>query len=560
MKISNPVFATGVALAALSGSSAFAQLYSEPVASTHNPTTATPTPTSKPAVVAPINSPRVVKYRKNIDDLGAEELAAYEHAVAVQKQKSQNNVFDRTGFLWQAWVHNCTWLDVPNLRQATLTPAQLKNILSKPNVNSCTIRNFVPMPGASPTHTENPGECEHRKNTFLQWHRAELYFQEQALQAADPEGKTGPSTKNVTIPYWNFTKKPSGVRFPKAFENPASPLYDSTRTSRALLSSLPTTSPYLLSYIIHFQDWPTFGGDEYGSAGGGTLETQIHNQMHATYIDGNMGDNSTAGLDPIFYVFHNFLDYSLERWIEEHNENQITGSGRDNYMRGEQDDNLLKPVGFDTGSADKPRSDSGPYTVNMGQAKIYFDTKKQGFAFQPGKDGEFIPKAQIQALIDQHEQAGFVFGDNPQSLFSALLSYGSSNAVANPRARLTGSYLIPDKTTNSPAKLNFTLKRGVAQPDYSFQADVYLYPPGVKENIADINFRNRYLISNTVHWGLSGPHGGHEVPISINVTGIINSLVKTKQGEKWNLTVGLSGTDAINAADFSVPTISGSLK
>ncbi len=492
--------------------------------------------------------------RKNIDELSASELAAYEHAVNVLKKKSQANVFDRTGFIWQSWVHNCTTVAVANSRQAALSEVDMNRyLLNQATPDSCNIHTFLNTKGMK-THAEYPGECEHQKNTFLQWHRAQLFFYEKALQAADPEGKTGPSTKNVTLPFWNFTQKPSGIRYPAAFENPSSPLFDATRTHAPLASSLPTSSPYLLAYMLYFDDWENFGGDEYGKRGGGDLETKIHNRMHAVYIDGHMADNQTAALDPIFYVFHNFLDYSFEKWIELHGAAQITGG--DMYMRGEQDIRLPKPQGYDPGSSTEIRKDSGDYLPNMGRAEIYYDIQKQGYGFAPSKQGDFIPRAEIQQLINQHQQAGFVFGDNKISLFSALLSYGSSQAVANPQAILFGSYKIPN-AINPASKILLSFDRNHTDPDYSFQADVYLYPESVKANIASAEFRNRYLVTNTAHWGLSGAHAGHHLAIGLDVKAVINSLVNSKAGQTWNIALAISeaGPDKISASDFSPPEI-----
>ncbi len=492
-------------------------------------------------------------YRKNIDELSAAELAAFEHAVAVLKKKSQDNVFDRTGFIWQSWVHNCTSVVVPNTRQAGISAADMqKYLLSQATPDSCNTSAFLNIKGMK-THTERPGECEHQKNTFLQWHRAQLYFYEQALQAADPEGKTGPSTKNVTLPFWNFTQKPSGARYPAAFENPASPLFDSTRTHEPLASSLPTSSPYLLAYMLYYDDWINFGGDEYGNRGGGNLETKIHNRMHAIYINGHMANNQTAALDPIFYVFHNFLDYSFEKWIEINNTQRITGG--DFYLRGEQDIRLPKPQGYDPGSNIETRADSADYLPNMGQGSIYYDTKKQGYAFAPSTNGDFIPKPEIQRLIDKHQQAGFVFG-NQQSLFSALLSYGSSREVEKPQVVLYNTYKIP--ASIKPADIILlAFSRQHTQPDYSFLADVYLYPQSVKENIASEDFRSRYLVTNTAHWGLSGAHGGHDISVQLNVKDVINSLINNKSGETWNIALAISRPDQgkVLAGDFSPPSI-----
>ncbi|MFC4158694.1 hypothetical protein [Chitinimonas lacunae] len=55
------------------------------------------------AAPASVSAPPVKRLlRRNIDDLSAQELAAYEHAVAMMRHKSQANPFDRQGFTWQA--------------------------------------------------------------------------------------------------------------------------------------------------------------------------------------------------------------------------------------------------------------------------------------------------------------------------------------------------------------------------------------------------------------------------------------------------------------------------
>ena len=91
-------------------------------------------PASTPPVTqvdAAVSVP-VVKYRKNIDTLTDAELAAYTHAVDMLKKKSAKYIYDRTGFLWQAWVHNCTSVDVFDSREASLSEADLTKLLANP--------------------------------------------------------------------------------------------------------------------------------------------------------------------------------------------------------------------------------------------------------------------------------------------------------------------------------------------------------------------------------------------------------------------------------------------
>lgn len=501
---------------------------------------------------------REVRLRKNVDDLSPQELAAFEHAFQRMKEISQANIYDRKGFIWNAWIHNCNAVTVLDSRNVPLPGDGLKKLLASATLDSCEPRNFATIPASAKKHTESPGECEHRKNIFLQWHRAQLYFYEQALRSSDPEGKYGPSTRDVTLPYWNFTARPSGKRYPKAFENPNSPLYDATRFQDPLPSSLPTASPYLLAYLIYYQDWATFGGDQLGGIGQGNLETRIHNYMHNDYMGGKMQDNTKAALDPIFYVFHNFLDYSLEKWIEEHGAAAIpAGSAHDDYLRAQQDGGLLKPIGFEEGNSDPKNPAWGNYTVNMGRPALYFDTKKQGFAFT-GKKNEFVPKSEIAALMANHQAAGFEFGDNPVSLMTALLSYGSNTAMAKPDIKLNGKYRIPAQAltpANGTARLRFS--RAGVKSDYSFSADVYLYPEGTPENIGSTDFRNRYLVANTSHWGLSHNHPDSGIELNENVTAIVNSLVPKKASENWQITVAIRGSKGgkVDINDFSAPFI-----
>lgn len=70
----------------------------------------------------------VVRYRDNINSLLPEKLDAYEHAVAMMKKKIERNVFDRTGFLWQAWVHNCTNIDANSCTHIKGNDGLTKNI------------------------------------------------------------------------------------------------------------------------------------------------------------------------------------------------------------------------------------------------------------------------------------------------------------------------------------------------------------------------------------------------------------------------------------------------
>ncbi|MBI3228888.1 MAG: tyrosinase family protein [Burkholderiales bacterium] len=463
------------------------------------------------------NAPEI-KYRKNIDNLDDEELKAFEHAVKMMKIKSARNIYDRTGFLWQAWVHNCTSIAANDTRQFPLgsgNDQQLYNTIqaqlnmgdtiddtSKNPFNTCRFESLVK--GGGKVVNENPGMCEHRKDTFFQWHRAEFYFYEKALQDADPEGLYGPSTKNVTIPYWNFTKPPTGVRFPKAFENSESPLWFKHRavnTPENNPGTIGYTSPYLLAKLIYKDDWPSFGGYPTSGAGNiGSFESQIHDYMHDEYVGGYLRTPPTAGLDPLFYSFHSFIDYIWEKWIEEHGTETITSGNF--FMRGEQDVRFTPPPGFQEGTG-KKREQFSDYLKNMGRAELYYDTKKLGYAYH------------VQALNGK----------------KALLD----------------------------------LARDASNDDYSFQADIYFHPQNVSAEIGKKSFRNRYLIASVNYWAL-GAHGAHDhaemsVTPSLKLTQDVSRDIGNlrsggKDGQEWVITVGISSSDnASGKYNFNAPAI-----
>src|SRR5262249_50657322 len=166
-----------------------------------------------------------VAVRKNIDLLTPKELAAYEHAMQILKDKSEANGYDNAGYRWQAWIHNCPFIWQPQSGIGA-------------HDDRCDRGHPPPGPGMIGVH---PGNCEHFKDVFLPWHRAHLYYFEQILRATEPDGTvtdsrgiTGPSTKDVAIPFWNWTLPPSGTRYPKAFERVGSPLYHDNRNKGPL--------------------------------------------------------------------------------------------------------------------------------------------------------------------------------------------------------------------------------------------------------------------------------------------------------------------------------------
>ena len=214
------------------------------------------------AGVAPMwratNAQAVPRVRKNIDTLPAQELDCYLHAMKIMMDRSRTNPGVRNSYAYFAAMHN-----TPNLFR---------------------------------------GACVHGNHLFIPWHRAHLYYFEQQLRATDPSHPTL-STKDVTIPYWDWSQKPSGSRYPKTFEDTNSILFDETRNADPAEPMFPWSGlredVLVLGYSA-FAGQPVFGS--------GSVESPAHNDMHSVYVGGPMANPRTASNDPIYWSFHCFID------------------------------------------------------------------------------------------------------------------------------------------------------------------------------------------------------------------------------------------------------------
>ena len=448
--------------------------------------------------------------RRNIDDL---------------KDRSATNQYDKSGFLWQAWIHNCP---------STWVPKDGKEDHRTPG---CSFWTRVPPPDQTNYVLARPGMCEHGKDLFLPWHRAEFYFFEKILQGADPDGtiadsrgQTGPSTKNVTVPYWNWTRAPSGARYPKAFENPQSPLFHTNRASDLVApgNSYPFSSLYLISYMVQMQDWPTFGGFPMSKSGGyGTFEAASHNFMHALYMAGDMASPKTAALDPVFFSFHAFIDLLYEKWLQVHGKDSVTS--QDFFLRGDQPDGIVKPPGFSSG-AGRP---------SMGQVKTYFDTKVLGYEYEVTAKDEFLSRAElVKILRSNHDGSSFESNTEPSVVRTIDFAIPAAAAIGKDQAFLA------------------QFDRNPNEPDLSYQMDVYLYPKLAPFDPASQPFRRRYrAAAGEAHWGTGEvPHHDTPTPMQIDITGPVLDLVKAgRNGEVWNLSVAISVLPSLTT--FGQPSV-----
>jgi hypothetical protein len=219
--------------------------------------------------------------RKNIDTLTQTELDAYKHAIQIVKNRSSANLDDPTGYAFWASLHD----------------------------------NF--------DESIHSG-CAHFSEKFFPWHRRYLADFEAVLQQADP-----PSTASVMIPYWDWTRPPSGGgHFPQAFMDSSSPLFD----RRNLVQTPPPWDPADILDLVKEPDWNVFAGKPDPSNAFGTnpgsAEFGPHNTLH-TNISRDMANPGTAVNDPIFWSFHAGIDLVWSRWQRLHVPSDTTQSFSD---------------------------------------------------------------------------------------------------------------------------------------------------------------------------------------------------------------------------------------
>jgi tyrosinase len=156
---------------------------------------------------------------------------------------------------------------------------------------------------------------------FLPWHRAYLWWLEQALQ----DQKDG-----TALPWWDWTRQ-RGV--PAAYaarqaDGKANPLYNfkvkvptasppinKTTTRRPEGNPqawLPTVAE--VTSLLADSDWASFSD----------RVEDLHDRVHG-WVGGDMGDVTTAAFDPLFFAHHCMIDRLWYLWQVEHGMNRIPG-------------------------------------------------------------------------------------------------------------------------------------------------------------------------------------------------------------------------------------------
>jgi hypothetical protein len=138
----------------------------------------------------------------------------------------------------------------------------------------------------------------HYSYRFVAWHRAYLYYFEKILRAAS-------GNPALSLPYWNWS---TNLRLPAQYWGNGNPLYDPKRVMTSTQQLNPQRTA--INNLLGLSSFALFGGT---SGGAGALEVGPHNYVHAT-VGGDMGQFSTAALDPIFWAHHSNVDRVWYLW------------------------------------------------------------------------------------------------------------------------------------------------------------------------------------------------------------------------------------------------------
>jgi tyrosinase len=176
------------------------------------------------------------------------------------------------------------------------------------------IAGFHGVPGQWCWHHQISPRTPVQARLFLPWHRAYLWYLEQAAQDR---------VQGASLPWWDWTTERSippaytvasvgGApnplrRFRMQVSQANPPLNRYTRRAPGAnpQSRLPTTAE--IDDLLTDTDWTSFSD---------RLES-FHDDVHV-WVGGDMGSVSTAGFDPVFYAHHCMIDRVWYLWQVRH--------------------------------------------------------------------------------------------------------------------------------------------------------------------------------------------------------------------------------------------------
>jgi tyrosinase len=321
-----------------------------------------------------------------------------------------------------------------------------------------------------------PAACIHDDERFVTWHRIFLYHFERALQVASNDA-------TMTLPYWNWTEAPTGAHYPKEFEN--DPLLQAKRDN-AQPQKIKWTARQLTEIIDNNSTWETFAGEE------GALESEPHNDMHlwvgGRSVRGPMFNDRTAATDPLFWLYHSYIDALFDRWQRQ-------------YDYAPKSSCPSCPLGDDFKSwtmLSVEKTENLGYIYDRGTCKTVAPL---------ALSAEALPQARARLAAPQHRGGEPLFFDV---------------AVPEEPFRIAE---IRVEGVETPARVHYS-------------GSLFLYPADVAYAPADAEFVRRYLARRFTVWSHRATeddqhHGGPVDDVYLNITTELRYLAKTQPGGRW---------------------------
>lgn len=173
------------------------------------------------------------------------------------------------------------------------------------------IAGFHGAPGEYCWHHQFNPRTQVQARLFLPWHRAYLWWLEQALQAL---------VSSVALPYWDWTEiaqipaaydsaqidgQPNPLVASRMFVPTAQPPMDrmTTRSPGTTPGAALPTAAEIDDLVTNDTDWASFSD---------RLE-DFHDNVHV-WVGGDMQDINTAAFDPVFFAHHTMIDRVWYLW------------------------------------------------------------------------------------------------------------------------------------------------------------------------------------------------------------------------------------------------------
>ena len=329
--------------------------------------------------------------------------------------------------------------------------------------------------------------------------------------------------RNVSLPYWNWSDSPSGQNFPasveKEFLDPGeyypedcprgqpcrNPLWVAGRRAG---TSCPGVVPGCIQETLALKTWSDFAGDERRRAG--DFEHQAHDFMHARYIQGPMGNSGTAAQDPIYWLFHSYIDLVWDSWQKLH---------------------LADPCA--AGAVPHPE-------------------RKLAIGDWPPASIRFEHVLCADAL-------GYRYEIPPSITIAQLPSCPSPNrrcgTGAMPAATATIELELPSADVR---EVKLALSGLTVPGDFSYYALVLLHPKAAPYRPDDARFVDEHLASEFVVWRHGGHHakdgGGHSTDLHVDLTKKASELGLAGAGRELTATLVFN---VANPAERSRPIVFG---